>query len=164
MEKNVITVRAENPSSETATKFIGALAADLAQRYSGQGGDGLGPVSPNEAFLPRSAFLVARLNGHPVGCGALGQIDHRSSEIKRLFVAPTARRRGVGRRILDELERLAGDFGYESIRLEAGPRQPEAIALFENCGYQQIPPPDSRTGNPSIVCFGKTIASNEMAI
>src|SRR5262249_22242160 len=77
--------------------------------------------------------------GEPVGCGALRRIEPGVGEIKRMYVAPSARGRGVGRLILDGLEAEAARLGLHRILLETGPRQPEAIALYCRAGYREIP-------------------------
>jgi GNAT superfamily N-acetyltransferase len=72
-----------------------------------------------------------------------------------MYVVAPARRRGVARSLLAELERRAAEFGYSLIQLETGNRQPEAIALYESCGYHRIPPYGSHVGDPVSVCFQK---------
>ncbi len=152
-----IHIEQENPHGETAARLIRELSAELARRYADQGDDGSGSFRPEHAAGPRSAFLVARLEGQPVGCGALRPITEKVVEIKRMYVAEEARRLGVGRRILIELEQLAAHFGYEVINLETGLRQPEAIALYERNGFQHIPPYGENIGNPMSVCFEKKV-------
>jgi len=94
--------------------------------------------------IPRAAFLVLRLDGQPVGCGALRPMEEAgfedAAEIKRMYVAPEVRGRRLAAVILAELERLARAFGYARAVLETGDRNPEAIRLYERCGYQHIPP------------------------
>ncbi len=152
-----IHVQKASPNSEAASELIGELSADLARRYSDMGDDGSGSFSPNDAAVPRSAFVVARLDGRPVGCGALRPMDDEAAEVKRMYVAESARRRGVARRILEELERAAAEFCYRFVRLETGLRQPEAIALYERCGFQRIPPFGKYVDNPMSVCFEKQV-------
>jgi DNA-binding MarR family transcriptional regulator len=79
-------------------------------------------------------FLVARLRGRPIGCGAL-----KDRDIKRMWVAPEARGLGVGRRILTELEARARDAGLQSVRLETNGALKEAIALYRAAGYVEVP-------------------------
>ena len=108
----------------------------------------------------RTVFLVVRLGGQPVGCGALRQIDEDTAEIKRMYVAPAGRRQGMARRILIELERRALSFGYRAIRLETGIRQPEAQHLYESLGYQRIAGFGPYIGNPTSVCYEKVLLSS----
>jgi choline dehydrogenase len=81
-------------------------------------------------------FLVARaLDGSAHGCGAIVLNDDGSGELKRMFVAPTARRRGLAAHLLARLEHQARTAGLAVIRLETGVSQPEAIALYRRAGY-----------------------------
>lgn len=159
METSVdsLSVRAEEPLGAAATQLVRELTAEIARRYSDLGQDGSGSFSAADVMVPRSAFVVARLNGEPVGCGAIRPLDAEAAEVKRMYVAPSARRLGVGRRILAELERLAGEFDYRVLRLETGVRQPEAIALYERYGFRRIPTFGKYVGNPISLCFEKTV-------
>jgi len=78
-------------------------------------------------------------------------------EIKRMYVAPSARRRGVGRALLAGLEEAARDLGWTVLRLETGLRQPEAIALYEESGYRRIPDFGHWAGDPLTVSFEKAL-------
>lgn len=116
--------------------------------------------TPKEIAGPGSGFVVAWLNGEAVGCGAwrsLGAIEAGVAEIKRMFVEPTARRRGISRQILGELERLALADGYAKIRLETGLRQPHAIRLYETSGYSRIEPYGRYRDDPLSVCYEKAL-------
>jgi putative acetyltransferase len=155
-----ISIQQEDPLGAVAAQLMRELSAEIALRYSDLGDDGSGSFSPSDALAPRSAFVVARLGGQPVGCGALRPMDSESAEIKRMFVAAKARRLGIGRRILVELERLAGECGYRVMRLETGNRQPEAIALYEGYGFCRIPPFGKYVGNPVSTCFEKSVVTN----
>lgn len=103
----------------------------------------------------RTAFVVARVNGEPVGCGALRQIDEKTVEVKRMYVALPARRQGIAGRMLAELERLAAAFGYEKIILETGVYQPEALALYQAAGYRRTSAYGRYVGVPEAQCFEK---------
>ncbi len=85
-------------------------------------------------------FLAAFVGGEAVGCGAVKRMPGRYGEIKRVFVDPAARRRGVGRAIMEALETDLLTHGIDLARLETGVRQPEALALYEHTGYVRIPP------------------------
>ena len=113
------------------------------------------PFLPEESLAPRTAFVVARLDGRAVGCGALRAIDESTVELKRMFVAPAARRRGVARRILAEAEALARAFGYGKIILETGVFQPEALALYRSAGYLPTPAYGRYVGRSDAFCFAK---------
>ncbi|MFW5418039.1 GNAT family N-acetyltransferase [Nocardiopsis sp. CNT-189] len=87
-----------------------------------------------------SVFLLAAegRSGEPVGCGALRRLDPEAFEIKRMYVVPEWRGRRIGEVLLCALERYAADAGAVIMRLETGAEQPEAIRLYERCGYYRI--------------------------
>jgi len=149
----MLTISPEDPIGETARKLIDDLCAEVGARY----GRPPSPFSLSEAAIERTIFLIARLDKEPVGCGAIRRIDEDTAEIKRMYVAPAARRRSVARRILAELERSAIDFGYRAIRLETGILQPEAQRLYESCGYKRIAAFGHYAGNPTSVCYEKVL-------
>jgi GNAT superfamily N-acetyltransferase len=93
---------------------------------------------PGELAAPHGAFLLGYENGRAIACGGLRRLEDRVCEIKRMYVVPDARSRGVGRALLKALEAAAGQAGYERVRLDAGPRQHHSRALFPSAGYIQI--------------------------
>lgn len=150
-----LTIAEDDPVGATARKLIQELCAELAVRY----GTPPSPFSPSEAAAERNAFLVAWLDGQPIGCGAVRRIDDATAEIKRMYVAPAGRRQGIARCILLELERRALGFGYRTIRLETGTGQPEAQRLYESLGYRRIAAFGPYAGNAQSVCFEKTVGA-----
>ena len=109
--------------------------AELIARY---GQDTEPGTKPTAADL--SVFLVARDDtGEAVGCGALRVLDDDTVELKRMYVRPAARGQGIGRALLAALEAAAARLGATRVRLETGPLQPDAIALYESSGYREIP-------------------------
>lgn len=154
-----LLVRREDPVGATAARLIRELSRDLAQRYRDLGDDGSGAFDPQETLTGRNALVVARMDGRAVGCGALRAISAETAEIKRVYVAKEARRRGVGRAIVTALERLAKKFGYRFVRLETGRRQPEAIALYQRCGFSPIPPFGRYVGHAMSLCFEKQVGA-----
>ena len=143
----------EDPRCEAATSLLDALCAELSERYRRPPS----PFSVEEALAPRATLVVARLNGEPVSCGALRCIDAATVEIKRMYVVPTARRLGIAKRVLAELERCAAGFGHKRIILETGVFQPEAIALYYAVGYTRTEAYGRYVGNPDARCFGKDV-------
>jgi putative acetyltransferase len=109
--------------------------------------------------VARSAFLVGSLSGWPVACGAYRPMSPDVAEIKRMYVEPDFRGRGLGRLILQELETRARRDGYLLARLETGTSQPEAIRLYERAGYHRIDCYGIYVGNPGSVCFEKGLSS-----
>ncbi|MBI5118853.1 GNAT family N-acetyltransferase [Candidatus Poribacteria bacterium] len=149
IEKNsVIITSSEDPSSPDALALMRELDEELLNRYPAQSVHGM---KPSEADV----FIIARFDGLAVGCGALRRVSKEIVEIKRMFVRPTHRGRGISRQILNKLESTAGAFGYKKIWLETGDAQPEAIRLYESSGYCRIPCYGEYGHDPRSVCFGK---------
>jgi GNAT superfamily N-acetyltransferase len=114
-------------------------------------------VETEHFTAPLGAFLVARIEDRPAGCGGLRRLEAAVAEVKRMYVDPWARRRGVGREILVGLEAEARRLGYRTVRLETGTLQPEAIGLYESAGYQRIPRYGEFVDNVHSVCFEKAL-------
>ena len=87
---------------------------------------------------PAGLFLVAMLRGEPIGCGALKVHGGEPAELKRLWVAGTARGLGIGRRLLAELESRAAAHGSATVRLDTNGALTEAIALYRSAGYREV--------------------------
>jgi GNAT superfamily N-acetyltransferase len=133
----LITAAAEDVRNADATQLIDELSAELAALY--QVGDGTAGFKPSDVEIPRAAFVIARIDGYAVGCGALRPLDETTVEVKRMYTRAAYRRKGVAQAIMAEFERLAREFGYTTIKLQTGPLQPEAAALYERVGYYRIP-------------------------
>jgi GNAT superfamily N-acetyltransferase len=114
-----LSIDQADPRSETAMSLMRDMLREESVRYADLGAHS-DSFAPADALAPHSAFLVAYIDGQPVGCGALRRIDSERAEIKRMYVLPVARRQGVGRAILRDLEHLAVEFGYGAVRLETG--------------------------------------------
>ena len=111
-----------------------AQQAELRARYEG----GTEPGTPPSAADVGVVLVARQPDGTPVGCGALRPLEPGVAEVKRMYVVPEARGRGVSRALLAALEAAAVDRGWTTLRLETGPRQPEAIGLYESAGYRPI--------------------------
>jgi putative acetyltransferase len=156
MSEARIKVTAVDPRSPEALELIRALSAELERRYD-YADDGSGHFSPEDALTPRSVFLIGRVEGRAVACGAFRQLEGDIAEIKRMFVVPDCRGRGYSKAILTELERLARQDGYAAVRLETAERQPEAIHLYQRSGYQRIPNFGIYADSKRSVCFEKRL-------
>jgi GNAT superfamily N-acetyltransferase len=97
-------------------------------------------TKPDEMVPPHGAFLVGYEDEAPVAIGGLRRLEDGVCEIKRMYVVPAARSRGVGRALLSALEDAARAIGYERVRLDAGPAQQHSQVLFADTGYVEIPP------------------------
>jgi putative acetyltransferase len=102
--------------------------------------------------------VVAYDNEKPVGCGAIKEYDETSMEVKRMYVLPDNRNRGIASMILRELELWTAEMSYIRCVLETGKRQPEAIALYKKNGYVSIPNYGQYVGVENSVCFEKNIS------
>jgi GNAT superfamily N-acetyltransferase len=151
-----ITIEVDRPDSPAAADLVARTVAELNERYAAHEHT-MTPLKPAEFVSPDGLFLIARVEGWAAGCGGLHRLANDVAEIKRMFVEPGARCRGIGRKILDELEAAALRLGYRKVRLESGIRQPEAIKLYESAGYQRIPPYGEFGGSPLSICFEKSL-------
>jgi len=151
---STLSVTLADPYSETSSLLIRNLSQDLGQRY---GGDGSANFKPSDAQGPGGAFVIAWLDDQPVGCGALRPLEPGIGEVKRMYVEPEFRRRGVARKVLEKLEAVAREKNYRWLRLETGTLQPEAIRLYEVCGYQRIPYYLGPEADPLSICYEKQL-------
>ena len=122
--------------SVDAGALIAELDVDLRARYPGID---FHTISLDELLAPTSYFVVARVDGAVAGCGALRQREPGLMEVKRMFVRPAFRRRGVARAVLEALEAQARAVGATRLVLETATGQPEAMALYPSAGYRAIP-------------------------
>ncbi len=95
---------------------------------------------PGEYSPPRGGLLLASDDGEPAGCVALRALDGQFCEMKRLFIYPRFRGRGIGRALADAVVQQARATGYKAMRLDTSVRQIEALSLYEECGFQRIEP------------------------
>jgi len=152
VEPASIVVAAEAPSGADAVALTRELDRELRALYPEASIHG---VTRSQLLAPRAAFLVARIGGEAVGCGALRSLDDSAGEIKRMFVRKDFRGRGIGRRILAELEAVARGHGLRVLRLETGIAQPDAIRFYESAGYRRIPCFGEYAEDPRSMCFEK---------
>ena len=136
-----------------ASRLIAEVQQEYVVRYGGPDGT---PVDPAGFTPPAGLFLVGYVDGVPVASG--GWRSHGDeAEIKRMYVAPAVRNRGLARQLLAELERTAAAAGHRRIILESGSRQPEAVALYRSSGYTQVPPFGHYANAPGAIHLGKRL-------
>lgn len=115
------------------------------------------PVSLEELRQPHVTFVTARVDGTPVACGAC--VDEGDYvEVKRMYVLPACRGLGLGKQLLEALERDVRDRGGRVIRLETGTAQAEALELYERSGYARCAPFGPHRANPQSICMEKVLA------
>ena len=150
-------VTREDITSPTAYALIAALNAELTGAYPEPGATHF-RLDPGEVAEGRGAFLVVRLDGRPVACGALRRLEEGTGELKRMYVAPDERGRGIGRALLAALEEEARRLGLARLVLETGTRQTQAIALYRRAGFERIPAYGEYVSSPTTsVCMGKEL-------
>ncbi len=143
-----------------AVRLIEEVQGEYVRRYGGRDET---PLDPLMFEPPEGSFFVGYLDGEPVATGAwrrsLVEVfgTGRTAEIKRMYVAPAARGRGLARRMLAHLEADAAAYGAEAVVLETGLAQPEAIALYESSGYAPIPAFGFYRDAPLSRCYGKRL-------
>ncbi|HEV2897895.1 MAG TPA: helix-turn-helix domain-containing GNAT family N-acetyltransferase [Pseudaminobacter sp.] len=134
-----ITVGEEAADTAEARQCLARYFGELAQRFEEGFDPGRGNTTTKDDFIPpMGSFVIARLDGSPVGCGALRMIDPATAEIKRMWVAPSARGLGVASRMLHKLEAIATGFGAKTVCLDTNRSLKEAQSLYRREGYNEI--------------------------
>jgi GNAT superfamily N-acetyltransferase len=131
----------EPADSAAAGALLDRYYRELAARFpAGAGEFELARIAaPTAEFAPpRGAFLLARLHGRAVGCGAVRTLDADVAEIKRMWIDPDARGHGIGRSLLTALESAAAELGCRTVRLDTAAHLTEARALYQSAGYVEI--------------------------
>ena len=136
-----VEIAAELATGAAAQYCLSEYYRELADRFDGGFDPELSILPSLDEYAPPSGiFLVARLNGQPVGCGGLKPISADAASLKRMWIAPDARGRGLARRLLGELEDKARLLGYSVVRLETNKTLVEAQRLYRSSGYCEVPP------------------------
>jgi DNA-binding MarR family transcriptional regulator/ribosomal protein S18 acetylase RimI-like enzyme len=141
MSAAMVQVTPVDPVDPRARYCLNAYFAELERRFDG-GFDPTRSITADDEELrpPAGLLLVVSLGGDPIGCGALKFHEQEPSEIKRMWVAESARGLGVGRRLLGELEHHAATHGASAVRLETNKALTEAIRLYRSAGYVEVRP------------------------
>ena len=124
---------------EPAAGLLAAMVAELVSMYGPLEERGAPTANPEELEAPHGTYLVLFEDGQAVAGGGIKPLGDRTGEIKRMYVAPEARGRGHARRLLCALEQAGRALGLDHLRLDTGPKQPFARALYESAGYRSIP-------------------------
>ncbi len=150
-------IRRSTLSSPEAARLIAALNAELSAAFPEPGANHFS-LSETQVALGDGAFLIAYADDAGVGCGAVRQIDETTAELKRMYVDPSVRGRGIGRALVEALESEARLLGVTRVVLETGTRLAPAIRLYEGMGYARIPLFGEYLSSPDTsVCFGRSL-------
>ncbi|HEY4865230.1 MAG TPA: helix-turn-helix domain-containing GNAT family N-acetyltransferase [Candidatus Dormibacteraeota bacterium] len=137
----MVEVAPTDPAHPHAQRCLHAYFSELDRRFDAGFDPALSiPADLEELRPPAGLLLVATLRADPIGCGALKFRGQEPAEIKRMWVAKSARGFGVGRRLLTELEDRAAEHGARTVRLETNKALTEAISLYRSAGYIEVPP------------------------
>ena len=157
-----LAISAEPFDSHDATALLAALDAHLSERYP-----------PAQRFCPnlrreqtesgRGVFLVARVEGRPVGCGAIRLLDGGDAEVKRMWVDPAVRGQGVAKAVLTRLQDEALELGVTRLVLETGIFQAEALGLYRSSGFESVECWGEYAQSPTSLCMAKPIARTRVA-
>ena len=154
-ELPTIMLRRTNAADASYRTLVVELDADLRERY-GAIQDQYAPLN----VLPTDMTVVlAEAAGRPLGCGAMRTFPYAPAtiEIKRMYVAPRARRHGIARAVLSELANIGRERDAASMVLETGNLQHEAIALYESWGFERIDAFPPYAGMPASICMRKAL-------
>ncbi|HEX8207946.1 MAG TPA: GNAT family N-acetyltransferase [Solirubrobacteraceae bacterium] len=136
-----VELRQVDPESDDAQRCLRAYVAELNRRAPARGFDPAkgATAEPHEVRPPHGAFVVAYSDGEAVGCGAVKHHPGAVTDIKRMWLAESARGLGLGRRLLEHLEGLAREHGSKEAHIETNDVLAEAIALYRSAGYVEVP-------------------------
>ena len=151
----MLVIERQTPDQPEVWRLLVQADARSASLYPLQNRSGL---SPAELVARDVRFFVAHEAGHVVGCGGYALVPPGLAELKRIFVVPEARGRGVGRRIIVAIEQAARTEGIEGVLLETGVKSTEAIGLYRLLGYAERPPFGDNGPDPLSVFMEKAFA------
>ncbi len=158
MDTGTLIIARADLNADASRALIAALNAELSGVYVEPGATHF-RLDPEEVSGERGAFLIVYHEGIPVGCGAFRRMDAETAELKRMYVAPPLRGKGLGRRLVTALESEARALGIRRLVLETGIHQAAALALYRGMGFQSIPLFGEYCLSPDTsVCLGKDLA------
>lgn len=146
-------LRIESAASPAAQNLMAALDDDIMRRYPGEPTNGIDAADFEAAG---GVFVVCYVDDLPAACGAIRPFEG-SAEIKRMYVVPALRGRGLARAMLAFLEAEAARRGYKRAILETGREMPEPLALYRSEGWREIPVFGQYIGDPKSICFEKPL-------
>ena len=129
-----------DPEQPPASDLMAAMRAELNDVYESFSRLDNPPLSPSELRAPDGAYVVGYEDTVAVAGGGVRRLSEGVAEIKRMYVRPDARSRGIARTLLEALEDAARTLGYQAVRLDTGPKQVHALALYRTAGYVDVAP------------------------
>jgi putative acetyltransferase len=154
-----LTTTRERPDAPVARALIGELDELLAPNYPSQSRHG---YSVEKLLLEEVAFFVVAVDGVPAGCGGVQLLAGDYAELKRMYVRPAFRGRGLGRHLVEHLSGHAAEHGIDVMRLETGVLQVEAIGLYESMGFRRIPPFGPYWDDPVSLCLERRLDADRI--
>jgi GNAT superfamily N-acetyltransferase len=154
MSPQVVKISRTTAHDPAFRKLIPLLDTELADRY----GKEQETYDQFNFVTDIETVVIAFDENIAVGCGCFKRFDQGVAEIKRMFVAPQHRGKGIARQIVQALEMWAAELNYHTCILETGDKQPEAIALYERMGYRLVENFGPYKGMSSSICFSKSIS------
>jgi len=134
-----VTISEEDANCADAQQCLALYVGELATRFETGFDTSKGSTATGDEFTrPRGCFLIARLDGNPIGCGAVRMLDPATAEIKRMWVSPSTRGLGLASRMLRRLEAVACDLGAQTVCLDTNGSLTEARALYSREGYEEV--------------------------
>jgi putative acetyltransferase len=150
-----VTIDEERADTDVARSLVDALESELAAVYPDESRHG---YAVDKLVARGVRFFIVRVDDEPVGCGGV-EISGEHAELKRMFVRPSHRGRGLSRALVERLEEVARAAGARVLRLETGVHQSEAIGLYERSGFRKIAPFPPYFEDPVSVCMEKILVS-----
>jgi GNAT superfamily N-acetyltransferase len=151
-----VRIEAKDPLGPEALFLLHEAALEARELYPDLI-DQTAPMPTNQPLQPGGVYLIASLDGKPVGCGALRRFDAATAEVRRVYVLRSARRAGIAWAVLISLEKEALRFGYKTLMVETGNRQHPAMALYESYGFTRIPVWGEYVNDSVSVCYSKRV-------
>ena len=138
--RSALRFERRDPEEDPAAELLAAMRAELNDAYASPSRLDNPPLTPAELRPPGGAYLVGYEGEEPVAGGGLRRLGDGVAEVKRMYVRPAARSRGVAAALLAALESTALSLGYATVRLDTGPKQVHAQRLYRAAGYVDVPP------------------------
>jgi len=133
-----VTFERADAAQPPASELLEAMVSELEPLYGRIDVPQAPSATPADFAPPGGSFLIGHENGEPICVGGIKRLPDGACEIKRMYVVPKARGRGVARELLGALEDEARSLGYELARLDTGPKQPHAERMYRAAGYAEV--------------------------